>query len=380
MPSDDQSPGAGGARFARRKVLAFLRDRELAEQLAEAGRSAGLAIQVTTALEAGCQGLDDAGAVLLEASFAAEAGPVLRRARASDAPVLVAGTAEQSGEVLRLIEAGARGYVPLPEAASRIVERLGEALSREEERRRGALRIERAKSELQAAFDAFPQALVVVGPDLRLRRVNRAALELSGMESFGDLLGRTCPEVFGCGAGESCPVRGRPVQDAARAAPAGEPQVGPSFLLARGLQRRTLRCQAFAGGRESPVPIGLGDGILVLVEDITERAREEAERTRAEQLEAVWLLAATLSHEINQPLGAIMGRAQLGLMGLERGAPDAAALKRDLNEIVQCVHRIVGILDKLHRVTDIVTKPYLGETRILDLDRSAPGWKGRPGP
>ena len=83
------------------------------------------------------------------------------------------------------------------------------------------------------------------------------------------------------------------------------------------------------------------------------------------------LLAGTLSHEINQPLGTILGRAQLSLMCLEQDGFEKALLKRDLEEVIQSVRRVSQILEKLHSVTEIVTKPYLGDAEILDLERSA---------
>ncbi len=58
------------------------------------------------------------------------------------------------------------------------------------------------------------------------------------------------------------------------------------------------------------------------------------------------------------------------MMNLSQESLDKALLRRDMEEIVQCVSRVNDILEKLHRVTEIVTKPYLGETEIMDLDRS----------
>jgi hypothetical protein len=58
-------------------------------------------------------------------------------------------------------------------------------------------------------------------------------------------------------------------------------------------------------------------------------------------------------------------------MCLEQDSFEKALLKRDLDEVIESVHRVSQILEKLHSVTEIVTKPYLGDAEIMDLDRSA---------
>ena len=162
-----------------------------------------------------------------------------------------------------------------------------------------------------------------------------------------------------------CP---RDVASTAPALRAGLRLSRPASAAQAGRPRRACRCRVFADKGGSG---GLGDGSLILIEDLAAYRRKEAEHAHEQQIEAVALLAGTLSHEINQPLNAILGRAQLALLGLSRDTPEKADLKRDMEEIVQCVRRISDILERLHSVTEIVTKPYLGETRILDLERSA---------
>ena len=118
----------------------------------------------------------------------------------------------------------------------------------------------------------------------------------------------------------------------------------------------------------------------MILEDVTVSTREESARARREKLEAVALLAGTLSHEVNQPLGTILGRAQLALLGLDQPDAEGIDLRRDLTDIVENVARVSEILERLHQVTDIVTKTYPGGTRILDLEESARsvGSGGRP--
>ena len=348
--------------WARRGVVVALGDPRLGRRVTELVSAEEMDVTFAESVPAALEAWNDqVGTVVVDAGFGREAVPLVERAVGADAVVLVAGAAADGDWTLRLLEAGARIYLPLPESAENIAHRLHEVVARETELRGESSLIEIAKSELEAAFDTFPSPLLVIGPDLRIRRANRAALVVSRRESFGDILGHTPYEIFRRPEEEDCPIRrgletGRDI----------EGQLDLPHDTRVGLTRRTYRCRVFAGGHA-----GLGDGALVHLEDVTVTAREEAERARREKLEAVALLAATLSHEINQPLGTILGRAQLALLGLDQPESKGADLRRDLKDIVQCVERISSILDKVHEVTDIVTKTYPGGTRILDLERSS---------
>ncbi|MHC4252390.1 MAG: PAS domain-containing protein [Planctomycetota bacterium] len=355
------APGALGSC----RALVVLDDAEHAEAMATAGAELGLevtrAVSVADGLAAWPEGTR---IVFIGASLADEAGPLLEKAQASGAQVRAVGGAERGDEILRLLKGGALGYVPMPQTPAGLTDEIRRILAYEDERRYEDTGTGRAKRELQAVFDTFPSPLVVLGSDMTIRRANKAAFTMAGRASPREVIGASACDVFPDLLG----VDGSPVARAVRAnlpldeegeAPAGEDKDAP---------RQVCHCRVFPGEADAD---GLADGALVLMEDVTRRRREEAQHAQTQRLQAVALLAATLSHEINQPLGAIMGRSQLAQMNLEQPEPDRAVLKRDLDEIVQCVRRVSRILEKLHRVTDIVTKPYLGETEILDLERSA---------
>jgi len=302
--------------------------------------------------------------VFIDAAFAKGAAPLIEKAHAGGAQVRAVGGAERGDEILRLLKAGALGYVQMPQTPEGLRDELGRILAYEDERRYENTGTGRAKRELQAVFDTFPSPMVVLGRDMVIRRANRAAVELAGKTSPRELIGASAREVFPglLGEADSPVVRAIGANlsfDEEVETTAGSDTDGPGTVC---------HCRVFPGEADSD---GLADGALVLMEDVTHRRRTETQHAQTQRLQAVALLAATLSHEINQPLGAIMGRSQLAQMNLDQDTPDKTILKRDLDEIVQCVRKISRILEKLHRVTEIVTKPYLGETEILDLERSS---------
>ncbi len=94
--------------------------------------------------------------------------------------------------------------------------------------------------------------------------------------------------------------------------------------------------------------------------DITKRKRAEFEAeqlrhqlTHAGRVTSLGELAATLAHELNQPLGALVSNAEAARMSLDRKKPDATRLRgivedieRDAQRAGAIVHRVRALLQK----------------------------------
>lgn len=90
--------------------------------------------------------------------------------------------------------------------------------------------------------------------------------------------------------------------------------------------------------------------------DVTERKRFEQERERLRQLEAdlarinrvsmMGELAASLAHEIKQPIAAVATNAKTGLRWLRRESPDAGEAREALSRIVDDAKRAADIIDR----------------------------------
>jgi putative nucleotidyltransferase with HDIG domain len=78
-----------------------------------------------------------------------------------------------------------------------------------------------------------------------------------------------------------------------------------------------------------------------------------------------------LMHNINQPLTVIMVKARLMHLEVEKGRMDAPEISRNLQEIMRITMHIADMLEGVEKPGDFVTQPYLGDVRILDLNRSA---------
>jgi signal transduction histidine kinase len=90
--------------------------------------------------------------------------------------------------------------------------------------------------------------------------------------------------------------------------------------------------------------------------DITERKRAEEERERLRQLEAdlarinrvgmMGELAASLGHEIGQPIAAVAINARAGLRWLQRAPPEIEEARQSVSRIVDDVERAAGIIER----------------------------------
>ncbi len=87
---------------------------------------------------------------------------------------------------------------------------------------------------------------------------------------------------------------------------------------------------------------------------------------KAERLAAVGALAVTMSHEINNPLTGIIGNCQIILA---RGDSLDPEMKERVQSIMDMAVRISQVVQKVANLKEVVTKPYLGDTEMLDLER-----------
>jgi PAS domain S-box-containing protein len=119
---------------------------------------------------------------------------------------------------------------------------------------------------------------------------------------------------------------------------------------------------------------GVAAATFGIFADLRERMRVEEQLAQAhkklelsEKQAVLAELAGATAHELNQPLTSVMGYAELLIRRLGPEAPSHHAA-RVIHEQAQ---RMAEIVRKIGRLTRYETKPYVGEQRILDLDRAS---------
>ncbi len=110
--------------------------------------------------------------------------------------------------------------------------------------------------------------------------------------------------------------------------------------------------------------------------DLRDRLRVEERLAQAQQKLAmtekqalIAELAGTAAHELNQPLTSVMGYAELLKRKLGRDTTEHHAA----DIIVREAERMADIVRKIGKITKYETKSYVGQQKILDLDKAAGG-------
>jgi PAS domain S-box-containing protein len=86
-------------------------------------------------------------------------------------------------------------------------------------------------------------------------------------------------------------------------------------------------------------------GVLLIARDITERKKLQEELFHAEKLASIGQLAAGVAHQINNPLGAISGRAQM--LARLKAPVDAEFLRAQIGKVQQDCARIAETINDL---------------------------------
>ena len=117
-------------------------------------------------------------------------------------------------------------------------------------------------------------------------------------------------------------------------------------------------------GSRVPVLVGgatldeRGDAVVLFVIDLTDRKHAEAELAHANRVATMGQLTASIAHEVNQPIAALLTNAQTAVRWLARQPPNLEKAKPLIDPII----------DDGRRATDIVN-------RILEFSRKAPARK-----
>jgi signal transduction histidine kinase len=112
-----------------------------------------------------------------------------------------------------------------------------------------------------------------------------------------------------------------------------------------------------ASGDESVV------GMILLIEDITDRVRLEEQLQISEKMASIGLLAAGVAHEVNTPLTGISSFTQMLLEGADPSDPKTALLEKIERQTFRAAKIVNGLLN--------LSRPGTSSSERIDVDLNA---------
>jgi PAS domain S-box-containing protein len=221
-----------------------------------------------------------------------------------------------------------------------------------------------ADERFRLVVEASPSAIVLVNRQGEIQLINTLVETLFGYRSE-DLIGQSVellvPERF----------RGsHPNQRAAFHAGAHARMMGVGREL---FARRKDGSEFPVEIRLTPVSTEQGSLVLCTVTDITERMRTTVELHRHRQelahvsrLSVLGELSASMAHELNQPLTAILSNAQAAQRFMAAGQPDLVELREILQDIVQDTGRARDVIRQLRSLVHKSERQFV----YLDVNES----------
>ncbi len=196
-----------------------------------------------------------------------------------------------------------------------------------------------SEAQLQLIMDALPSYLSYVDRDFRYVRVNKTYEEWFGLSAI-DIVGRRVPEVVGEEAAAT-------IQTAFDMALEGS---GQHFVYSIRThdKERVLRVPHIP----DTDPWGNVRGVIIQGEDITDQKKAEEALIRSEKLAAVGRLAASIAHEINNPLESVTN-----LLYLARSSDEVAEIQKYLDTAERELRRVSVISNQTLRFYKQSTKP-----------------------
>ena len=224
--------------------------------------------------------------------------------------------------------------------------------------------LRKTKEFLERLIDATGDCIVAADLSGKVLLFNKGAERMTGF-SAPDLVGKwNARDLYP-------PFQARRIMQRLREARAAGEEFG------------RMRCEVVAKSGEV-IPVDLSAAIVTeegreiatvgVFRDLREELRREAElrKTRerletAEKAALVSELAGAAAHELNQPLTSVLGFSEL----LFRRTQENEKGREELAAILREAERMANIVKKIGKITRYETTPYVGKTRIVDLERAS---------
>ncbi len=103
--------------------------------------------------------------------------------------------------------------------------------------------------------------------------------------------------------------------------------------------------------------------VIEIIRDVTHQWKQEQRILEAEKTKGALEMAATVSHELNSPIFAVLGTAQL----MKRGPDVPETLLDDVALIIRNMKKIAELTTRISKISKYQTRDYVGEERLFDI-------------
>lgn len=225
------------------------------------------------------------------------------------------------------------------------------------ERKNMEQKIQRAAREWQTTFDNIPDLVMILDTEFRIVRINAAVRSYFGLPKE-EIIGAHCYALL---HGEEKPGDYCPYMKTLESKDHEEAEFHDDT------RKVWLRAST------DPVVDDSGEVVQIIytLKDITEQKRAEAEAFaarkelwRTDRLLRMGELTASLAHELNQPLTAILSNARAAIRFIKSGRIDMNELTEILEDIAKDDKRAGDIIRSLRSML----KPDEGEPEVIDIN------------
>ena len=203
-------------------------------------------------------------------------------------------------------------------------------------------------------LESLDNGLVVFDADEKIVRWNRALEEFYGVAREA---------AIGCRLGD---LFDAPFVEALRAARQDHPY-GATLYRVPLSSRDGNTARLLVNATEVPLQNFSGDdpvvGMLMIIEDITDRVQLEEQLQISEKMASIGLLAAGVAHEVNTPLTGISSFTQMLLEGADPGDPKTVLLEKIERQTFRAAKIVNGLLN--------LSRPGTASNERVDVDLNA---------
>jgi len=266
--------------------------------------------------------------------------------------ILLTGQGDQKID-LEAMKAGAADYLIKGQLTAYQLDR---AIRYAIERKRGEERLRRERDLISRIMETSPVGIVVADRAGKITFANHFAEEMLGLPPDAAESWATSVLDWRVADAEGVPQEGKPLP-LRQLLETSQPVVDVCHAVELSENRRLVLSTNAAPLLDAAGNI---DGMVVAVEDITERLGLEAQLRQSQKMESVGQLAAGVAHDINNILTIIQGHTGL----LLQAAPADCPSVRSLKQIAAASDRAAGFVRHLL----MFSRKQVVQTRILDLN------------